>query len=77
MLNLSTFKALMLKDDADTKGMYIANPGGENYRINSQGPLSPQNDENCWKTLKPVKGMIIAMLIALPFWLALIILLIR
>ena len=57
--------------------MYIANPGGQNYQLNPQGSFSPQDDESYSETLEPVKGMIIATLIALPFWLALGILLIR
>ena len=77
MLNVSTFDARMLEDDGDSTEMYIANTSGENYRRNSHEPPSPRNDDNCWKSLEPVKGMIIAMLLALLFWLALAILLIR
>ena len=77
MLNLGTFDPGTMEDETDQSGMYIANPGGQNYQLNPQGSFSPQDDESYSETLEPVKGMIIATLIALPFWLALGILLIR
>lgn len=77
MSNLSNSDAASPENDTDSTGMYVSNPGGDSYRMNSQGQFSPQNDETCAKSLKPVKGMIIAVSIALPIWLALYILFIR
>lgn len=77
MSNLSNSGAASPKDDAYSTGMYVSNPGGDGYRMSPRGPFSPQNDETCAKSLKPVKGMIIAVIIAIPIWLALYILLIR
>lgn len=77
MLNLSNSDTGSLEEDTDKTRVYTSNPGEENYQINPRGQFSSQNNENCTESLEPVKGTIIAMLIAILFWIVLGILLIR